>query len=177
MNQLDWLIVIVIVLSAIVAAAQGLLFEMFSLAGTVFGYLIAAWGYGQVSPWFVPYVRSAAIAHMAGFLTIFLAVSLLGGAAGRIARWTIQEVGLRWADRLLGAAFGMIRGVIVAVVGVVALATFAPESKALTRSASAGYFLLAGRSAVYLAPSELRARFRQGLVRLREAQHRAEARP
>ena len=52
MNGLDWLIAGILVLSVVQAAAQGFVFELFSLAGTVFGYLLAAWEYpvgGKVS--------------------------------------------------------------------------------------------------------------------------------
>ena len=105
MNVLDWLIAIILVLSVLHAAAQGFVFELFSLVGTVFGYLLAAWEYPVVARYIAPYVKSNLVAGGAGFLLIFVAVVILAGIAGRIARWATSTVGLRWFDRLLGGSY------------------------------------------------------------------------
>jgi len=124
MNGLDWLIAGVLVLSVIHAAAQGFVFELFALAGTVLGYLLAAWGYPVAAGYLAPYVKSEVVASGAGFLVIFLAVVILAGAAGRIVRWAAHSVGLSWFDRLLGGAFGFLRGTLVVMVLVMAMASF-----------------------------------------------------
>ncbi len=84
-------------------------------------------------------------------------------------------MGLRWFDRLLGGAFGFLRGAIVVMVLVMAMASFLPSSRALAKSSLAQYFLVAGRAAVYAGPGELKQKFRDGLKALeqiREQQHR-----
>ncbi len=168
MNALDWLIVVIMVLSVLLAAAQGFFFEVISLAGAFAGYLLAAWGYGRIAPWFLRYVKQQGIADLAGFLTIFIAVVLLAGAIARIVRWAVREVGLRWVDRVLGAAFGVIRGAVVVTAGVLALTAFAPDSQELTHSTLAGYFVVAETGASWLAPEEIRQKFHEGILRLRE---------
>ena len=169
MNGLDWLIAGILVLSVLHAAAQGFVFELFSLAGTVFGYLLAAWEYPVVARYLAPYVKSEVVASGAGFLLIFVAVVILAGIAGRIARWATTSVGLRWFDRLLGGAFGFLRGALVVVVLVMAMASFLPSSRALAGSSLAQYFLVAGRAAVYAGPGELKQKFRDGLKALDRA--------
>src|SRR6266536_2774063 len=134
MNWADVAIVAVVVLSVLLAAAQGFFFEMFSLAGTVVGYLLAAWGYTRVAPMIEPYVKTPWVANIAAFLVIFLAVTLLASAIGRLVRETMKEVGLRWFDRLLGAVFGLVRGLLVMMVVALALASFTPESPVLSNS-------------------------------------------
>ena len=167
MNALDWLIVLIVLGSAFVAAAQGFFFEVISLAGAVAGYLAAAWGYGRTAPWFLPYVKSQAFANLAGFITIFLAVVLLGGAIARIVRWMVREVGLRWVDRVLGAAFGLLRGLVVVTAGLLAITAFAPELQQLKESHLANYFVLAAGGASWLAPAEIRQKYREGMDKLR----------
>ena len=103
---LDWVILLIIVLSVLQASAQGFFYEFFSLAGVIVGYLLAAWEYPRVAAWFAPHVNSQWAADIAGFFTIFVIVVVLAGVLGRIARWAVHGVGLRWFDRLLGAAFG-----------------------------------------------------------------------
>jgi membrane protein required for colicin V production len=166
MNVLDWLIVGILVLSVLYAAAQGFVFELFSLAGTVFGYLLAAWEYPVVARYIAPYVKSEMVAAGVGFLLIFVAVVILAGIAGRIARSAATSIGLRWFDRLLGGAFGFLRGTLVVMVLVMAMASFLPSSRTLAESSLAQYFLVAGRAAVYAGPGELKQKFRDGLKAL-----------
>lgn len=163
MNWADGVIVVVVLLSVLLAAAQGFFFEIFSLAGTVIGYLLAAWGYTRVAPLIEPYVKTPWVANIAAFLLIFLAVTLLASAVGRLMRATMKEVGLRWFDRILGAAFGFVRGLLVVMVIALATASFAPESTALSNSRLAPYLLVMARAAVWLAPTQVRMQFRAGM--------------
>src|SRR5262249_61101247 len=126
MNGLDWAILGVMLLSIWLAATHGFFFEILSLAGTVIGFVLAAWGYEHIAPWFLPHVKSAAIADLAGFLTIFFVVVVLGGIFARIFRKAINAGGFRWVDRFLGGAFGLVCGVGIVSVGVLALSRVAP---------------------------------------------------
>ncbi|HWZ44094.1 MAG TPA: CvpA family protein [Candidatus Saccharimonadales bacterium] len=169
MNALDWIIVVLIFLSVLLAAAQGFFFEVFSLSGAVAGFLMAAWWYQAAATWYLPYVKSPALSDLAGFLTIFFVVVLLGGTLARLARWAVKEMGLRWADRVLGGAFGLLRGVIIGTVAIMALTAFAPELPELANSELARYFQVAGRGVSWLAPSVMRQRFHDGMNKLRPA--------
>ncbi len=168
MSGLDWIIVAVVLFSVLLAAQQGFFFELFSLAGVVVGYLMAAWGYTRVAAWYMPFVKSAWMADIAGFLTIFIAVALVAGIVGRLARWFFKEAGLRWFDRLLGAAFGLIRGVLAVAVLLLALTSFAPDNKLIAQSSIAPYLLVVTRAAVWVAPAQVRARFNDGLRTIRQ---------
>ena len=163
MNGLDWLILGILLFSALHAAAQGFVFELFSLAGTVFGYFLAAWEYPVAAHYLLPYVKTEMVASGAGFLIIFVGVVIFAGVAGRIARWATTTVGLRWFDRLLGAVFGFLRGALIVVVLVMAMASFLPSSRTLAQSAFAQYFLVAGRGAILAGPVELKQKFQDGL--------------
>lgn len=174
MTLFDWGIVGVLLLSILLSAAQGFFYEIFSLAGVVLGYLSAVWGYSHLSGLFRPYVNATQYADIAAFLTIFFCVLIFAGMVGRLARWAIKEVGLRWVDRLLGGAFGLVRGVAIVTVGVLAIAAFAPESQALSGSSLGGYFLVTARTATWIAPYELRARVRSGTQAIRDLQANAD---
>jgi membrane protein required for colicin V production len=168
LSAADWAIVAVVVFSVLMAAVQGFFYEVFSLAGVILGYLFAAWGYGTVADWYRPYVSSPSVADIAGFLTIFLVMVLLGSVVGRIVRWAISGVGLRWFDRLLGAAFGLLRGVLVVTVVALGIAAFIPQSRMLAESQIAPYLLVIGRGASWLAPSQVRQQFRTGVETLQK---------
>jgi len=167
LSALDWVILLIILLSVLQAIAQGFFYEFFSLAGVIVGYLLAAWEYPRAARWYAPHVNSPWAADIAGFFTIFIVVVLLAGVIGRIARWAVHGVGLRWFDRLLGAAFGFLRGAVVSTVIVLGLAAFAPQWGWLQQSRIAPFMLVSGRALIWAAPAELRERFRAGWNLLR----------
>ena len=164
---LDWMFLLIVLLSVLQAIAQGFFYEFFSLAGVIVGYLLAAWEYPRSATWFQPHVNSQWAADIAGFFVIFLAVVLLAGVLGRIARWAVHGVGLRWFDRLLGGVFGFVRGAVVCTVVVLALAAFAPQWGWLQQSRVAPFLLVTGRALIWAAPAELRQRFGDGWELLR----------
>src|SRR5438270_3837359 len=140
MNALDYIIIAVIVLSTLGAMAHGFLREAFGLAGVVVGYLFAAWWYWRISAMLAPHVNSQWVADLAGFLIVFFAVAALAGVIGRIARWGAEAVGLRWADRVLGGAFGVVRGALVVMVVLLGITAFQPDTSLLMNSRLAPYF-------------------------------------
>ena len=166
LSTLDWVIVLVVLFSTLQALSEGFFIEFFALAGVIVGYLIAAWEYPRVGSWYAHYVGSQWTAEIAGFFTIFFIVSLLAGLLGRLARWAVKGIGLRWFDRVLGGVFGFIRGVAVSAVIVLALAAFAPQW-GLQNSRFAPSLLTTGRGLIWAAPAELRQRFWTGWDLLR----------
>jgi membrane protein required for colicin V production len=169
MGVADWIILAFLVFSVAGAAMEGFFREAFGLAGLVLGYLLAAWRYQRLAEWFAPHLKSQWLGEIAAFLIIFFAVLLAAGVAGRIARWMMKEAGLSALDRILGAVLGLLRGSLVVAIVLVAMAAFAPAAKWLAGSQLAPYFLVAGRAAIWVAPSELRHRFYQGLDYLHQA--------
>ena len=167
MSVADWIILAFLAFSVIGAAIEGFFHEAFHLAGLVVGYLLAAWQYPRLAEWFAPHLKSPWIGEIAAFLIIFFAVLIASGFAGRTARWVMKKAGLNTIDRILGAVLGLLKGVLVVAIVLTALTAFAPAEKWLARSQLAPYFLVGGRAAIWLAPSELRQRFYQGLDYLR----------
>ncbi len=167
MNGADWVILAVVLASTIQAAFSGFFQEAFHLAGLVAGYLVAAWQYQRLAGWFGKYLKTPWLAESAGFLVIFFAVAVAAGIAGRTARWVMKESGLRFVDRLLGGALGLLRGCLIVAVIAVSMTAFTPTSSWLAGSEWAPYFQAVGRAAIWVAPAELRARFYQGLDLLR----------
>ena len=166
LSILDWVIVLVVLLSALQAFANGFFREFFAFAGVVAGYLIAAWEYPLVAKWLSRFMNSPWPADIAGFLAIVLIVILLAGIIGGIFSRLLKGVGLRWIDRLLGAGFGVLRGLVVGVVLVMALAAFAPQW-GLSQSRFAPVLLSSGRALIWAAPPDFRQRFWDGWKLLR----------
>ncbi len=169
MTAADWLIVVVVVLSAVGAAIQGFFAEALSMAGLVVGYIVAAWQYQRLAEWFMRFLKNEWLAEIFGFLVIFFAILILFGIAGRIARKLMKAAGLSGFDRFLGALLGVVKGGLVVAVVLMGMTAFTPTSKMLEKSELAPYFLVVGRAAIWVAPSALRARFYEGLDFLHRA--------
>ena len=170
MNIADWIILLVILISVIQAASSGFFQEAFGIAGLVFGYLIAAWQFGNLAGHFAPYTSSHWLGEIVAFLALFIGVMILAGVLGKIVRWIVKEAGLSVVDRFLGGVLGLVRGGLLIAIVLVSMTSFTPSSRWLTQSSLAPYFLVVGRAAIWVAPAELRQRFYQGLDYLRRGQ-------
>jgi len=177
MTPADWLICLVVLLNVVTAAMQGFLSEALTMAGLVVGYLAAAWQYRAVAEWLERFLKNDWLAEVLGFLIIFFAILLLFGLAARIARWVMKESGLSGLDRFLGGVLGFAKGGLMVAVILMGMTAFAPASRLLEGSQLAPYFLVVGRAAIWLAPSELRARFYQGLDILHHAPQKTSGSP
>ena len=85
-----------------------------------------------------------------------------------VARKVISGVGLQWFDRFLGGVFGLVRGVLIDVILLMALVAFAIKPEAVRKSALAPYITTGARAIALIMPDSLRAQFHVGLDRFRE---------
>jgi len=169
LSVIDWIICALVLFSVITAAMQGFFSEALTTAGLIIGYIVAAWQYHHLAEWLESFLKNPWLAEILGFLIIFFAIVLLFGLAARVARWVMKEAGLSSFDRFLGAVLGLVRGGLMVAVVLMGMTAFEPASKLLQNSQLAPYFLVVGRAAIWLAPSELRMRFYQGLGLLHQA--------
>lgn len=165
MNWLDVALAIVLVSSVASAWKKGFVRESIGLAASVIGLLCGAWFYRMPSEVLRPYLSSREVANLCGFLLIFVGVILLGWLVSRLVGMVVKVVGLSWLDRLLGAAFGAARGVIVCVAVITAMVAFAPGSdpktppQAVVNSRMAPYMIDAAHVLTMATPKELRDEF------------------
>jgi membrane protein required for colicin V production len=169
MTAVDWAIIAVVLLNVILAAMHGFFAEGFSIAGLIVGYVVAAWRYKRLAAWLTTFLKSQLWAEVLAFLLIFFALLFLFSLIGRMIRKLMKAAGLSGFDRFLGALLGVLKGGLLVAVILMCLTAFTPTSQLLENSELAPYFLVAGRAAVWIAPSELRARFYEGLDFLHRA--------
>lgn len=118
---LDWIFIAVLVASMVLGAWRGLVYEVLSLLGWVVAFFAAQW-FAEDAAGLLPLgERSDAVRHAAGFVVVFIGAIFACGLLAWLAKKVIEAVGLRPADRSLGALFGVLRGVVlllaVALVG------------------------------------------------------------
>lgn len=142
-------------LSMLVGLARGLVFETISLLGWGVAYFGAHW----LLPWVAPHLPvgepGSALNHAAAFLCGFIAVLLAWSLAARLVRLLVRATPLSLPDRVLGAGFGALRGIVVlmALAYVVGLTPMA-ETHAWSQSHGAAWLNVALNGLKPLLPAE-----------------------
>jgi len=166
-NWLDWILAAIAVASIVTAMLKGFVRELISLAAVVVGLVVAALGYWRVAPWFEDLTKSHEIALGLGFLSLFLATLIVGALVSHLALKLIKAAGVEWFDRFLGGVFGLVRGVLVDCVLLLALVTFAIKPQAVEQSSLAPYVTSGARVLALVMPRSLKAQFQQGFEKFR----------
>lgn len=162
MTPADWAILAVLFFSTVTALVRGLLLEVFSLVGLIVGAFIAGWQYDVCSPLLMRFGMSKNVADAVAFLVIAFGVAIAVSLFGKLLRGVVRGVGLGWIDRLLGAAFGLIRGLAAVLIVVVATAAFFPGTEWLRDSELVPYFLQASHPVGQWFPAILRDKLSVG---------------
>jgi membrane protein required for colicin V production len=113
MPALDWFFLGVLLLSMVVGAWRGLVYEILSVVAWLAAFFLAQWFAADVAQW-LPMSNSAQpIRYAAGFALVFVGTVFAGSLVAFVVKKLIAAAGLRPADRLMGAAFGVIRGAVL----------------------------------------------------------------
>jgi membrane protein required for colicin V production len=112
-NWVDLAMLGILALSAVIGLVRGLTFELMSLAGWFVAYFAGRW----LAPWLAPQLPVGApgslLNHGAAFACAFLAVLIVWSVLARVVSSLIRATPLQPVDRLLGALFGVVRGLVV----------------------------------------------------------------
>ena len=172
MNWLDWIIAVLLLTSVISSVRKGLTREIVSLAALILGILFGLWWYPEVGRFFEPHAASRGVAGFVAFFVILLAFLLLGWLASKVLGALIKAGGLSWADRVLGAAFGLARGALASAALILVMVSFlhgTGATQAVARSRLAPAVLYGARALVVLAPRSVQDSFERGFEKVREA--------
>jgi membrane protein required for colicin V production len=121
MTPVDWLIVLVCVVSAGIGLWRGFVKEALSLL-TLLAAIWLSWRFsGLVEPVLGDWGGAPEARVWAARVIVFVVVLVAGALLSWLARTLVRHSGLSGVDRLLGAAFGLARGVLVVGLGVIVL--------------------------------------------------------
>jgi membrane protein required for colicin V production len=161
-SLLDWLFIAILVYSIAISWFKGFVREVLGLITVLAGVLLAAWFYRGVGRLFKDVVRTENIALFLGFSLIFVMTLLVGFITIWLITKFMKFAKVQWADRLLGAAFGFIRGWVFSAAVLLALTAFEIQTERLKNSELAPYFLPGSRVIAVMTPYEMKAKFLVG---------------
>lgn len=124
MAILDGVLLGILLVSMLLGAWRGLIFELFSLIGWVAGFFIARLFAEDVAAWLPLEGFDATVQYGIGFVLTFVVAVFAWGLLSALAKKLVEAAGLRPVDRTLGAVFGLLRAVVlILVLAVVVVST------------------------------------------------------
>ena len=128
MIWVDYLILAIIAVSALIGLARGLIREVLSLGVWVVALVVAWLFFRDLAEQLTPWISTPSVRLVVGFLLLVFGVLLIGALVSFLLTTLVEKTGLGGYDRLLGVVFGAARGsVLVALLVFVATMTPLPE--------------------------------------------------
>jgi membrane protein required for colicin V production len=138
MNALDALVLGVLLLSTLLGALRGLIGTLFGLAGWVAAALLAGplgvWAGGTV----LAGINDPGPRLIGGIILVFVVVKILVSLTGVLCTRLAKALGLGTGDHLLGAVFGVLRGVALVFIAAVVAGLTPIRDSVLWRSSVSG---------------------------------------
>ena len=120
MTLVDYLILALVILSAAVGVARGFLREIIALVTWIIALLVAWHFAGRLEPYLGGLLSSPYVRPWAARALLLLAVLLAGAGIGALVTHLVRLSLFNATDRFLGLLFGVMRGLVILGVLVVA---------------------------------------------------------
>jgi len=131
----DYLVLFVLIASVVISTLRGLVKEILSLLGWIVAFVVAN-AYGAALAPLLPEVIPGATARLiVAFIALFLGVRILMGLLSLAIGAVVEATGLSLADRGLGGLFGLARGIVIVLAGVILCGMTAIPQQAFWRDA------------------------------------------
>lgn len=118
MTGLDIAVIGIVALSILLAFFRGVIRELMALASWIAALVLALAFEGALAAMLPAFVTSETVRHVLAFVVIFVVVLVIGSVIAHLLAKVVRAAGLGFVDRFLGGIFGLARGAIVVMVGV-----------------------------------------------------------
>ena len=172
MNWLDIVLIAILAGSVLTSFRKGFSREVIGLVSVILALIVGSWFYGTAGSFLLPYLSSRSMAMFAGFMLIFFGVILLGTVVSVTVGKFLKVTGLSFFDHILGAVFGLARGLLIAVALVLGMMSFSPGEQApagVVNSRLAPYVVDVAHVVSSIAPFELKEGFRKTYAQVKSA--------
>jgi len=168
-SLLDFLVVIIVGASAAAGFLAGFARVGIGFLAAIFGVVFGFWFYGVPANWVHHYLKSVAVSNVIGFVLVFWAFLAAGALLAKLTSKVFKWTGLTWLDRLLGGAFGLVRGPLIAIAFIAVLLAFTPKPMPnwMVNSQVLPYAMEASSTIASLAPNAIKNALRESIIELR----------
>ena len=121
MTTVDWVMVGLLAFSMLLGAWRGLVYEVLSVLGWAVSFYAAQWFAPKVAEWLPLQSTTETLRYAVAFVLVFISAVFVAGFVAFLLKKLVEAIGLRPVDRSLGAAFGVLRGVIILLAAAVVI--------------------------------------------------------
>lgn len=121
MNWVDYVILAIIAISALISLVRGFVREVISILVWIAAFWLAILFARPLSGSLSRYIDSPTLQVAAAFTVIFVGTLLVGALVNYLAGLLVGKTGLSGTDRALGVVFGAGRGLIIVALLILAL--------------------------------------------------------
>lgn len=158
MTWFDYAVLSILAFSLVVGVLRGLLRELVMLVGWICAFVIAT-AFSRQLTLLMPESLGPILAPLLAYVAIFVGVLITAGFVALLLTLLAKSAGMSLLNRMMGAGFGVIRGLLV-VLALVLVAGFTPLPKESwwRNAVSSGAFETVIVAARPLLPEDLRKR-------------------
>lgn len=120
MVWIDYLIIGIIVISAGISIVRGFMKEVLSLISWILAFWVAMMFHSHLSTLLANYISTPSIRLFLAFFTLFAVTLILGALVNHLICQVVEKTGLTGTDRALGVVFGLLRGLAIVTILVLA---------------------------------------------------------
>ncbi len=160
MNPFDIFIIVILVFCLIRGIFRGIVKEISSIVGVLGGFYAAYTYYPIVGDLIASWITNRAYLNVVSFTLIFVCVLIAISILGVIIKYLMNIAFLGWIDRVSGAVFALIKGILIVCVMFIALTAFLPKgSPVISNSVLSPYVALVSETMAKLVSKDMKKQF------------------
>ena len=168
MNGFDLTVVILTAVLVGIGFWKGLVRILVTIGALIAAFMVASHYHAPLAELFARSKEPSAGISIVAYVVIFLVVMLIGGAIAFYLRKIVRAALLGWADRLAGAALGLLAAAMTAALLVLPVVAYTSDGRtSLTRSTLAPYVVTVSDVFNRFVPDDLAERYKDGVRQLR----------
>jgi len=134
MNPLDMLIIVILGYCLIRGIFRGLVKEISSIIGVLAGFYAAYTYYALLAKPLSRWISTIPYANILSFMIIFCFIFISISILGIIIKYLLNIAFFGWVDRICGAGFGIIKGILIVSVVLISLTAFLPTGAPIVKN-------------------------------------------
>ncbi|XLZ70354.1 CvpA family protein [Massilia sp. SR12] len=119
MTIFDYLVIFVLIASIVISTMRGLVKEILSLAGWIVAFVVANAYSAALAGMLPDAIPGEVVRLIVAFIALFIGVRILMALLAMAIDALVTAGGLSLADRGLGGLFGLGRGIVIVLAGVI----------------------------------------------------------
>jgi membrane protein required for colicin V production len=166
-NAFDILVVVIAGIGLVIGLVKGLVRILVGIAALGVAFVVASRFHEALAEQLGVSPGTLALRKLVAYLVLLVAVMLAGAVVAFIVRRIVKAAMLGWADRLGGAALGIVAAALLAAFVLLPAVAYLPDTRLVSSSALAPYVSVVSDLVSAAAPAGLASRYSEHIEALR----------